>query len=175
MPRKLQLTKATAKPMRPIASGLLAKVRRLILAAREGAARTFNAGLTVLYWEIGTRIRVDLLRKKRADYGEGIVQSLSAQLAAEFGRGFSRRNLFNMVRFAEVFPDREIVQSLVAQLGWTHFLAKSGIRVSSYWTDVLPKAQLQKKLRDAVRHAQARLAAKAESGSTSQTTKRRRA
>jgi predicted nuclease of restriction endonuclease-like (RecB) superfamily len=50
------------------------------------------------------------------------VSSLSAQLEAEFGRGFGRRNLFIMVRFAEVFPDLKIVQSLIAQLGWTHFL-----------------------------------------------------
>ncbi len=44
------------------------------------------------------------------------------QLEAEFGRGFGRRNLFSMVRFAEDFPEFEIVQSLIAQLGWTHFL-----------------------------------------------------
>src|SRR5690606_36341315 len=39
----------------------------------------------------------------------------------EFGRGFGRRNLFNMIRFAEVFPDPQIVHALSAQLGWTHF------------------------------------------------------
>ena len=37
-------------------------------------------------------------------------------------------------------------------------LEKSGIRVSSYWTDVLPKEQLQKKLHEAVALARARLA-----------------
>lgn len=121
MPRKLPLAKAAAKPARGV-KPLLAEVRGLILAAREGAARTFNAGLTILHWEIGARIRVNLLKERRAEYGEKIVQSLSAQLESEFGRGFSRRNLFNMVRFAEVFPDRKIVQSLIAQLGWTHFL-----------------------------------------------------
>lgn len=49
------------------------------------------------------------------------MSELGAKLAAEFGRGFSRRNLFNMVRFAEVFPNIKIVQALTAQLGWTHF------------------------------------------------------
>ena len=33
-----------------------------------------------------------------------------------------RRNLFNMIRFAEVFPTPDIVQTLSAQLGWSHFL-----------------------------------------------------
>ncbi|HUG90583.1 MAG TPA: PDDEXK nuclease domain-containing protein, partial [Planctomycetaceae bacterium] len=72
---------------------------------------------------IGTRIREDILKQKRADYGEEIVSTVSAQLTAEFGRGFSRRNLFNMLRFAESFPGREIVQTLSAQLSWSHFVA----------------------------------------------------
>jgi predicted nuclease of restriction endonuclease-like (RecB) superfamily len=62
-----------------------------------------------------------MMKEKRAEYREQIVSALSAQLEAEFGRGFSRRNLFNMVRFAEVFPDPRIVQPLAAQLSWTHF------------------------------------------------------
>lgn len=102
-------------------TGLLGEVRELILQAREQVARSVNSGLTLLYWQIGSRILTDILREKRAEYGEQIVQALSAQLSAEFGRGFSRRNLFNMVRFAEVFPDPRIVQPLAAQLGWTHF------------------------------------------------------
>jgi hypothetical protein len=52
---------------------------------------------------------------------------LSQQLSAEFGRRFSRRNLFHMMRFAEVFPHPQIVHSLIAQLGWPHFL--HGIRL----------------------------------------------
>ncbi len=120
MPKKLPLAKA-AKPARSGPAGLLTEVRGLILAAREGAARTFNAGLTMLYWEIGNRIRRDILQEKRAGYGDRILQSLSAKLTAEFGRGFSQRNLASMVRFAEVFSGRDILQSLIAKLGWTHF------------------------------------------------------
>lgn len=121
MPRKLPLAKVAAKSVRPAAVGLLADVRGLILTAREGIARTVNAGLTLLYWQIGSRIRKDVLKEKRAEYGEQIVSALSAQLCKEFGRGFSKRNLFNMVRFAEVLPERKIVHALSAQLGWTHF------------------------------------------------------
>ena len=42
-------------------------------------------------------------------------------MAAEYGRGFSRPNLFHMIRFAEVFPDEQIVYALRRQLSWTHF------------------------------------------------------
>ena len=97
-------------------TALLADLRGLILQAREGVARAVDSGLTALYWHVGRRIRQDILRQKRAEYGKEIVSALSAQLSAEFGRGFSRRNLFNMVRFAEVFPDPRIVQPLAAQL-----------------------------------------------------------
>jgi predicted nuclease of restriction endonuclease-like (RecB) superfamily len=103
------------------AGALLTDVRGLILEARQRVAQAVNAGLTQLYWQIGNRIRQEVLKEKRAEYGAEIVHSLSGQLTAEFGRGFGRTNLFNMVRFAEVFPDLKIVHSLIAQLGWTHF------------------------------------------------------
>lgn len=108
------------KPAAP-AAPLLAEVRDLILTAREAVARTVNAGLTLLYWEIGTRIRRDILQEKRAEYGEKIVHTLSAQLEAEFGRGFGERNLARMVKFAEAFPDPNILTALRTKLGWTHF------------------------------------------------------
>ena len=73
-------------------------------------------------WQIGTRIPQDILKEKRAAYGSEVVTALGRQLEAEFGRGFGARNLFRMVRFAEVFPDRKIVSSLMTQLGWTHFI-----------------------------------------------------
>lgn len=101
---------------------LLTDIRDLILSARRQVAQAVNAELTMLYWEIGRRIREDILEKKRAAYGKEIVAALGRQLESEFGRGFGRRNLFHMIRFAEVFPDLKIVQSLITQLGWTHFL-----------------------------------------------------
>ena len=100
---------------------LLSDVRELILAAQAGVARTINAGLVTLYWEIGTRIRKDILKEKRAAYGEALLPTLSKELEVEFGRGFSERNLGYMVRFAEVFPDPKILHALRAKLGWTHF------------------------------------------------------
>ena len=121
MPTKPTLTKVAAKRSRPDASGLLAEVRGLIFAAREGVARTVNAGLTLLHWEIGSRIRKDVLKEKRADYGKEILHTLSAQLEREFGRGFSQRNLAHMVKFAEAFPARDILHTLCAKLGWSHF------------------------------------------------------
>jgi hypothetical protein len=100
---------------------LLSDIRSLIFSARRQVAQAVNAGLTMLYWEIGRRIRQDVLKEKRAAYGKEIVAALGRQLEAEFGRGFGEKNLHRMVQFAEVFPDEKIVAAVQRQLGWTHF------------------------------------------------------
>ena len=50
-----------------------------------------------------------------------VIADGTAGLTAEYGRGFDRRNLFHMIRFAAVFPDEAIVNALRTQLSWTHF------------------------------------------------------
>ena len=104
-----------------IPRGLLGDVRSLIETARRDVARSVNSALVTLYWHVGQRIRQDILKERRAGYGERIVTALSSQLVVEFGRGFGVRNLFRMIRFAEAFPDTRIVSALRAQLGWSHF------------------------------------------------------
>lgn len=100
-----------------LAAPLLSEVRAMILQAREGVARAVDSGLTVLYWNVGHRIRQDILKEKRAVYGGQIVAALGRQLEMEFGRGFGEKNLHRIVQFAEVFPDPEIVSALRTQLG----------------------------------------------------------
>ncbi len=81
-----------------------------------------NQELTLLYWDVGRRIRTEVLQEQRADYGQQIVKGLSRRLTVEFGSGYGRANLFNMLRFAELFPDRQIVQTVSGQLSWSHFV-----------------------------------------------------
>lgn len=102
-------------------ASLLADVRKLILQAREGVARAVDSGLTTLYWHVGRRVRQDILKEERAEYGAEIVATLGRQLEIEFGRGFDEKSLRHIVRFAEVFPDEQIVSALRRQLAWTHF------------------------------------------------------
>jgi predicted nuclease of restriction endonuclease-like (RecB) superfamily len=99
---------------------LLDDLRELITVARQDVARTVNSALVMLYWNVGRRIRQDILKGKRAGYGEQIVHALSAKLVTEFGGGFGQRNLFNMVRFAEVFEEESEVSLLSRDLSWTH-------------------------------------------------------
>jgi hypothetical protein len=101
---------------------LLGDIRALIEAAREQTAQVVNSGQVLLYWSIGKRIRADVLQEKRAAYGEAIISTLSKQLIAEYGRGYSKPNLSRMMWLAEAFPDPEIVSALSKQLSWSHFV-----------------------------------------------------
>jgi predicted nuclease of restriction endonuclease-like (RecB) superfamily len=107
--------------MPPGSRSLLRDVRELILESRSRVAQTVDAGLTMLYWQIGSRIRIAVLGENRAKYGEKIVMTVAARLEVEFGRGFGEKNLRRMIQFAEKFPDEQIVAALLRQLGWTHF------------------------------------------------------
>ena len=100
---------------------LLADIRNMIEEARSVVATAVNAGLTMLYWNIGKRINEEILKGERAGYGEEILSNLSQQLISEYGHGFSAKNLRHMMRFVETFPDEQIVSALRRQLSWTHF------------------------------------------------------
>lgn len=113
---KQPVTPQTAAPQ------LLGDIRQLIEHSRGQLAAAVNSALTMLYWHIGHRIRTEVLGSERATYGEQIVSALSRQLEADYGRGFSAKNLRHMLRFAEVFPELEIVSTLSRQLAWSHFL-----------------------------------------------------
>ena len=104
------------------AGKLISDIRSLIESSRQQVVQVVNSGLVMLYWSIGKRIRQDILNDKRAEYGEKIVHTLSAQLAREYGQGFTKASLFRMIQFSELFPDIKIVASLMRQLSWTHFL-----------------------------------------------------
>src|SRR5262245_24023654 len=101
---------------------LLSDLRGLIEQARQHVAQTANSTLTLLYWNVGERIRREVLRDERADYGEQIVSTLSTQLVRDYGQGFGLRSLRRMVQFSESFPDKSIVASLSQQLSWSHFI-----------------------------------------------------
>jgi predicted nuclease of restriction endonuclease-like (RecB) superfamily len=101
---------------------LLDDLRGLIRQTREGVAQAVNSALALLYWQVGHRIRTEILQSQRAAYGEGIVATVSRELTLEFGKGFTEKSLRRMIQFAEIFPDRNIVAALSRQLSWSHFI-----------------------------------------------------
>lgn len=98
---------------------LLEQVKSEVQAARTRAALAVNRELVELYWRLG---RLILDRQGVAAYGARVIDRLAADLSAAFPgvRGFGRRNLHYMRSFAEMWPEIEVVQRLVAQLPWGH-------------------------------------------------------
>lgn len=106
---------------------LFEQIKPLISTAKKRAAVAINSELTLLYWQVGYHINCEVLKGERAGYGKEIVSELSKRLTTRFGRGWSKRNLFQMLKFSEVFTEIEIVQTLSAQLSWSHFIQLCGI------------------------------------------------
>ena len=82
---------------------LLAEIRGLIDQARSRVAIAVNAELTMLYWQVGNRMRQEVLHEARAEYGKQIVVTLSRQLVADYGNGFSEKNLRRMISLLKFF------------------------------------------------------------------------
>lgn len=97
------------------------EIVELIHSTKQRMAVAVNAELTLLYWHIGQRINQYILNGERAAHGQQIIANLAKKLTAEFGKGWSKRNLGYMMQFANTFADYEILQSLIAKLSWTHF------------------------------------------------------
>ncbi|MBP5786551.1 MAG: DUF1016 family protein [Kiritimatiellae bacterium] len=101
---------------------LLADVRGII----EDARRTVYAGVAAVQlehnWKIGRRIvEEEQGGSVRAEYAKRTVAELSAHLCAEFGEGYSERNLREFRAFYQVFPNPEIWHTRVPNLTWSHF------------------------------------------------------
>lgn len=80
-------------------------VSRIVEAARQTAARAVNALMTAAYRAIGRYIvEFEQEGRERADYGGRLVERLSADLSARYGRGFSLRNLWQMRAFYLAWP-----------------------------------------------------------------------
>ena len=96
-------------------SAFLTDVKSRIQTARLAAGRAVNRELVLLYWDIGRGI---LEKQSVQDWGESVVERLSADLRAEFPdmRGFSPGNLWRMRQFSEVHSDPEFLAQLAREM-----------------------------------------------------------
>lgn len=84
---------------------LFLDVQHLIEETRNSVSQTVNAGLTVLYWNIGKRINEAVLENERAAYGKKIITTLSKQLVAEYGGSYKEKvyvELCNFTKFIRI-------------------------------------------------------------------------
>lgn len=101
---------------------IVTEISILINQCKQQIQLNLNSEMVILYWHVGKKIRTDILGDQKAEYGKSIITKLSEQLSYKYGRGYSRRNLFNMANFYDNFPEESIVQTVSAQLTWSHIL-----------------------------------------------------
>lgn len=99
---------------------LFINIKTLIEKNRQKLASTVNSTLSLLYWDIGNHINTYVLNNKKPDYSKQIIANLSKQLTLEYGKGWSERQLFYCISFAENFPTLDILHTLCAKLSWSH-------------------------------------------------------
>ena len=102
---------------------LFSDVCSIIDGARGRLANYANTEVIVTKWQIGIRIKRDVLKDKRADYGKTIVKDLSKKLTDKYGKGWGVKTLWHCLRAAETFTQEEIVSAAQRQLTWTHLKA----------------------------------------------------
>ncbi len=106
--------------------GLLQDACNIIEQAQAIAYRQINETLIKRNWLLGMRIQHEVLKEKRAEYGQQVVKNLAQSLLERYGSGFSMRNLYNFVDFYQSHPDifhavsgesefTDILQSLTAK------------------------------------------------------------
>jgi len=105
--------------LKPTKNNLYADIKGILEQARNNALKAVNFSMVIAYWEIGKRIiENEQGGKKRAGYGDAVLQELSIQLSADFGKGFDESNLRYMRLFYTAFPIRDAVRH---ELSWTHY------------------------------------------------------
>ncbi len=97
-------------------------VAGMIERAKQQVAIHVNTELVILNWNIGNRIKVELLNNKKPEYGKQVIKELSKKLIRNYGRGYSSSNLYRMLQLNEFFEDFENFATLSQKLSWSHFI-----------------------------------------------------
>ena len=103
---------------------ILTDMRGIIETARESAYQAVNVALVKRNWLLGRRIAEEELNgSNRAEYGLEIIKTLSRELTDEYGRGFTKTNLYSFYQFYKTFPEIFHAVSGKSQplLSWTHY------------------------------------------------------
>jgi predicted nuclease of restriction endonuclease-like (RecB) superfamily len=100
-------------------SDIYFRVKTILDEARLKVYKAVNSAMVNAYWEIG-RVIVEEEQKgnTKAEYGQKLLENLSARLSLDFGKGFDASNLSIMRKLYLTYP---ILDALRQELSWTHY------------------------------------------------------
>jgi len=83
-----------------------------------------NTNLNLSLWEIGKRINQKvLLNNNDSTNQELIIHNVSTQLEKKYGKNFSKKQLYEMEKFAEKFTDKNIASYIAYLVRWNYILS----------------------------------------------------
>ncbi|UFX82759.1 DUF1016 N-terminal domain-containing protein [Candidatus Absconditicoccus praedator] len=90
-----------------------------IQQSRNNALRSVNKELINLYWEIGKKLSEKI---NNSGWGKSVVENLSSDLKKEFPgiQGFSKDNLWRMIKFFEFYSENKKLAPLVQEISWSN-------------------------------------------------------
>ena len=96
----------------------------IIESSQKAAYRAVDMTLVQRNWLLGYRIACEELQgEERAKYGAEVIKKLAKKLSAEYGKGFTKSNLYNFYSFYKTYP--EIFQTVSGKseglLTWSHY------------------------------------------------------
>ncbi|MFL9845539.1 PDDEXK nuclease domain-containing protein [Flavobacterium rhizosphaerae] len=111
---------------------LAQRISELLTETRSRIVQSVNHTMVLTYYEIGRMIvHEEQNGNERADYGKQLIKTLSIKLTADFGKGFSQRNLEQMRQFYLVYSKAQTLSAEFEednkpfrkfQLSWSHYL-----------------------------------------------------
>ena len=107
---------------------LFSDVCSIIEGTRNRIATYLNTEVCMTNWYVGKRIKEDVLKNQRAEYGKQILKNLASRLSEKYGTGWGVGKLKHCVRSAYLFTEEEIGYAVRSQLTWTHLRSLMGVK-----------------------------------------------
>ncbi|MBR4237622.1 hypothetical protein IKQ02_04225 [bacterium] len=118
-----------------VSTGIIKDIKQIIEESKRTVVKNVNTIMLQTYWSIGKRIVEEEQKgNEKAEYGSKLLVTFSKELTKEYGKGFSKSNLFSM---RKLFLENQKFQTLSGKLSWSHYLLLLGVGKSEPHTHLL--------------------------------------
>ena len=103
---------------------IVSDLKNIIELSQKQAYQAINTALVYRNWLIGYRIAEEELKgEDRAEYGTTLIRKLSKELTNEYGKGYTKTNLYSFYSFYKMYPNifHSVSGKSVPLLSWTHY------------------------------------------------------
>lgn len=103
---------------------IVSDLKNIIELSQKQAYQAINTALVYRNWLIGYRIAEEELKgEDRAEYGTTLIRKLSKDLTNEYGKGYTKTNLYSFYSFYKMYPNifHTACGKSMPLLSWSHY------------------------------------------------------